>query len=123
MNGNNILLDTNIVLYLLGGDKTLIPILEGKNLYISFITQLELLSYQGLTEKDFKKISDFISQCTVIDITEGIKEITIRLRKQYGLKLPDAIIIGTATWFSIPVISADQDFSKASEADVIIYEN
>ena len=123
MNGNNILLDTNIVLYLLGGDKTLIPILEEKNLYISFITQLELLSYHGLTEKDFKKISDFISQCTVIDITEGIKEITIRLRKQYGLKLPDAIIIGTATWFSIPVISADQDFSKASEADVIIYEN
>ena len=123
MNGNNILLDTNIVLYLLGGDSTLIPILEGKNLYISFITQLELLSYQGLTEKDYKKISEFINECTIIDITEGIKEIAIKLRKQYSLKLPDALIIGTATWLSIPVISADHDFSKAIEADVIIYEN
>ncbi|MFA5973337.1 MAG: hypothetical protein WC780_13385 [Lentimicrobiaceae bacterium] len=44
MNGNNILLDTNIVLYFLKGEDTLIPLLEDKNLYLSFITQLELLS-------------------------------------------------------------------------------
>jgi predicted nucleic acid-binding protein len=37
MNGNNILLDTNIVLYLLNGEDTLIPLLEEKNLYLSFI--------------------------------------------------------------------------------------
>ena len=43
MNGNNILLDTNIVLYLLNGEETLIPLLEEKNLFLSFITQLELL--------------------------------------------------------------------------------
>jgi hypothetical protein len=42
MNGNNILLDTNIVLYLLGGEETLVPLLEDKNLFLSFITQLEL---------------------------------------------------------------------------------
>ena len=41
MNGNNILLDSNIVLYLLNGEKTLIPLLEEKQLYVSFITQIE----------------------------------------------------------------------------------
>ncbi len=30
MNGNNVLLDTNIVLYLLNGEETLIPLLEEK---------------------------------------------------------------------------------------------
>ena len=48
MNGNNLLLDTNIVLYLLNGEETLIPLLEEKNLFLSFITQLELLGNQNL---------------------------------------------------------------------------
>ena len=52
MNGNSLLVDTNIILYLLGGDKTIIPILENKNLFISFISELELLSYINLTNKE-----------------------------------------------------------------------
>ncbi len=38
MNGNNILLDSNIVLYFLNGEATLLPLLEEKQLYVSFIT-------------------------------------------------------------------------------------
>jgi hypothetical protein len=46
---NSILLDTNIVLYLLNGEETIIPLLEEKNLFLSFITQLELLGTRNLT--------------------------------------------------------------------------
>lgn len=60
MNGNSLLLDSNILLYLFGGDETLIPLLDGKQLYISFITQLELLGYKGLSEENYKKISGLI---------------------------------------------------------------
>jgi len=35
MNGTNILLDTNIVLYLLNGEETLIPLLDEKNILIT----------------------------------------------------------------------------------------
>jgi hypothetical protein len=38
MNGNKIFVDTNIILYLLSGDKTLAELLDRKQLYISFIT-------------------------------------------------------------------------------------
>ena len=41
MNGNNLFLDTNIILYLLNGDQTLADLLDGKKLYISVITELE----------------------------------------------------------------------------------
>ena len=41
MNGNKLLLDT-----ILKGDKTLADILEGKQVYMSFITELELYSYK-----------------------------------------------------------------------------
>ena len=46
MNGNKFLLDTNAVLYILGGDETLSDFLFEKELYISVITEMELLSYK-----------------------------------------------------------------------------
>ena len=123
MSGNSLFLDTNIVLYLLGGDRTLIPLLEGQQLYVSFITQLELLSYKGLTESDSNKITEFLSECVVIDLNEPIKDIAIRLRKEYGLKLPDSIIISTAIYLNIPLISSDKEFSKVKQADLILYSS
>ncbi len=44
MNGNKLFLDTNIILDLLNGDETLAEFLNGKQLYISVITELELLA-------------------------------------------------------------------------------
>ena len=74
MSGNKLFVDTNIVLYLLAGDKTLATLLEEKNLYLSFVTQLELLGYEGLKKKDEKIINAFIRDCTVIDINTAIKK-------------------------------------------------
>jgi predicted nucleic acid-binding protein len=49
MNGNKLLLDTNAILYVLGADETLAAFLNGKELYVSIITELELLSYKRIT--------------------------------------------------------------------------
>jgi predicted nucleic acid-binding protein len=122
MNGNNLLLDTNIVLYLLSGEETLIPLLEEKNLYLSFITQLELLSAKYLKPDDIFKIRQFISECTVIDISQEIKDITINLRQNYTLKLPDCIIAATSIWLNMPLITADNDFKKVDTIDLIYFE-
>ena len=54
MNGNKLFLDTNIVLYLLNGDQTLATLLNNKQVYISIITELELLGYNGLTNEEEK---------------------------------------------------------------------
>lgn len=122
MNGNNILLDTNIVLYLLDGEDTLIPLLEEKNLFLSFITQLELLSSKYLKPEDISKIKQFISECTVIDISQEIKENTIQLRQSYSLKLPDCIIAATSLWLNMPLITADSDFKRVDTIDLIYFE-
>ena len=121
MNGNSILLDTNIVLYLLNGEETLIPLLEEKNLFLSFITQLELLGNRYLKAADALKIKQFIGECTVIDITPEIKEHTIDIRQKYNIKLPDCIIIATSIWLNIPLITADHDFTKM-DIDLIYFK-
>jgi len=122
MNGNSLLLDTNIVLYLLAGDQTLVSLLHDKQLYLSFVTELELLSHKGIKEQEAATIKRFIKECIVVDMASDIKDICIKLRKKHNLKLPDAIIAATARFLNIPLVSADQDFIKIKEADVFFYE-
>lgn len=74
MNGNNFLIDTNISLYLLSKDDTLEALLEGKDLYISFITELELLGYKNITKEEQIKVERFVSDCIVIDFNSTIKK-------------------------------------------------
>lgn len=104
------------------GDETLVQMLEGKNLFVSFITELELLSYKELDKSDIEIIRQFLDECTIIDINPQIKTIAINLRIQYRLKLPDSIILATSVWLNIPVISSDFDFRKVTEAGIISYE-
>ena len=54
MNGNNLLLDKNILIYLLSGESSLIDILFENNCYISFITELELLSFYNINNENEK---------------------------------------------------------------------
>ena len=121
MNGNSILLDTNIVLYFLNGEETLIPLLEENNIFLSFITQLELLGSRNISTGDKLKIKQFIAECTVIDITQGIKDFAISIRQNYTIKLPDCIILATSLWLNIPFITADKDFKKVDIADLILF--
>jgi len=51
-----------------------------------------------------------------------ISELTIKLRRRYSLKLPDAIIAATALSLEIPLLTADKDFAKIKEIDCFILE-
>jgi len=122
MSGNSVVLDTNIVLYLLNGDQVLSELLNQKKLYLSFIFQLELLGFKGITLKQQIEIGKFIQDCIVIDINEEIKKEVISLRRNTRLKLPDCIVIATARFLSLPLITSDADFKSTGFSEVIIYE-
>lgn len=122
MNGNRILVDTNILIYLMDGDSKLAYILDGKQIYISFITELELYGQKTLTEKEKTKIGNVLSFCSVIDINAGIKSSTITIRQRQGIKLPDCIIAATAIYLGLPLMTADQIFKKIPELDLLDYQ-
>lgn len=122
MNGVNFLVDTNVCLYLLSGNKTIAEILDGNNLFISFITQLELLSFNNLTENEKSTIHSFTDDCIVIDLNEDIKEFVVILRSKHKIKLPDSIIAATSVYFDIPFITADKGFKKIKELNLLFYQ-
>lgn len=106
----NFLLDTNVVLYLLGG---VIPgHFEHGNYFISVITEIELLSYPSLCENEETKIRSFLSDVSIIDINATVKDETIKLRRAYLMRLPDAIIAASAITMDATLISNDKIFKK-----------
>ena len=52
-----------------------------------------------------------------------IQQETIKIRKKYSIKLSDSIIIATATYLDLPLITSDTDFKKVDELTLIHYEN
>ena len=122
MNGNKYIIDTNIILYILGGNKKLAEMLNNKKIHISFITELELLGYKKITEKDKIIIKDFLSNCNIIDINSQIKEYTLQIKQKQLVRLPDAIIGATALFLNIPLLTSDKGFEKIKEIDLHIFE-
>jgi len=121
MNGNNFLVDTNIVIYLLSGDKTIADLLDRKRIYISFITEIELLTFQNLTVNEKQIVKNLLADCIVIGMNDGIKDKTISIRINKKLKIPDAIIAATSLYLKIPIITADEQFKKVSDLELIYY--
>jgi predicted nucleic acid-binding protein len=122
MSGNNLFLDTNIILYLFSGDRTIANLIDEKQIYISFITELELLGYKEIQDNELGKINTFLSECKIININSTIKNNTIFIKRKYSLMLPDCIIAGTSMFLGFPLITADRDFKNINEINLILYE-
>ena|ERR1700754_1543711 len=122
MSGKEILVDTNILLYLLSGNDTIEQILQGKTIYISFITELELLGFRNISEKEEKQIHNLLNDCSIISINNRLKEKYIDIRKTHNLKLADSIIAATAIAFDLPLITADKQFKNIKKLKLIAYE-
>ena len=122
MNGINLLVDTNILIYLLKAQPEIVEMLNGKNIFCSFISELELQSKKDLKIGETSLIKLLLEDCVVIDITKDIKKRVIELRKSTNLKLPDAIIAATAIEMALPLVTADVGFSKIKQIQLIQYK-
>ena len=118
----NILIDTNIALYLFGGDSGVADVLERHGVHVSFVTELELLGYPDISKREEGLIRDFLEHCVIMDLNQPIKQTTIEFRRQYGLKLPDSIVAATAWYLGAPLFTADTDFCRVSEIDLMLYQ-
>ncbi len=121
MDGKELLVDTNIVIYLLNKDDTIAELLRNKQIYICFITELELHGIKGLSEKEEKLIDNFLKDCHIIELNSKIKQQYKKLRKNYSLKLADSIIVATSIATDIPLLSADKQLKNIKELDLLIY--
>lgn len=122
MSGAELLLDTNAVLYILSGDKTLALLVDNKAISLSIIAEMELLSYSKMSSKELKILNEFINECQVININNEIKKQAIQIRRATSLKLPDCIVAATSIVKSIPLVTSDKQFRIVDNLNLILYE-
>lgn len=121
MSGNNILVDTNLIIHALNGNTQVISLLEKQTLFISVVTEIELLSIKFRNKHEENLMIDFISNCFIINLDMDVKAETIRIRKNTNVRLPDAVIAASSLTRKIPLFTADKGFAKIPNLNAVIF--
>ncbi|WAC09832.1 type II toxin-antitoxin system VapC family toxin [Dyadobacter pollutisoli] len=112
--GVKYLWDTNTVIYYLqqqfstNADKLMDEIVEDYTIIISAITEIELYCWKTPTDSDLKILHSFVEDALVIELERDIKIKTAEVRKEYRIKLPDAIIAATALVYNLTLITSNK---------------
>lgn len=112
--GSRFLLDTNAITELLRGNAELSSLLNDAGFVAaSVISELEFLSFSGLSEHDAALFRDFRSVVEMFPVPAGdpsFTQLVVEARREYTMKLPDAIIAATARANELSVVTADEHF-------------
>lgn len=102
-------LDTNIVIYLQSGQiaDPLPPAKYG----LSVISEMELLAFSGLTPAQERWLRHFIANVALIELDAAVRAKAIDLRRNFRLKLPDAIIVASAMTLGAVLLSNDEQLA------------
>jgi len=106
-----VICDTNIFINYLNNDERTIEKLEEiglENIAMSAITAMELL--QGMSNKtELRKMQKTIKQYNVIDFTNQVSDMSVKLIEQFTLsnclQIPDSIIGATAIVYDLPLFT------------------
>lgn len=120
MNGFDLVVDTNILIYLTIGNSSIAELTRGKNLIASFITEMELRSWPSLTSNNIHLVNKLLSKCRVLGFNDEIKEKAIEIRRSTKLKLTDSIVCATSIFLVIPLLFADNDFKRVKDKDLLL---
>ncbi|MCK9462262.1 MAG: type II toxin-antitoxin system VapC family toxin [Proteobacteria bacterium] len=124
MNGARFLLDTNVLIGFLGGAKWAADFFERTSAkkpeyLVSAVTRMELLGFPGITEEEEGRVAALLARLEPVPIDTQVEEAAISLRRTGNLKLPDAIIAATALTRKAALVTADEDFKKVPDLEVV----
>ncbi|MDE1193411.1 MAG: PIN domain-containing protein [Arachidicoccus sp.] len=89
---------------------------------IDFVADTNFLIYVHEGNKIALPFLEYIFRISFISEVELFKEQTINLRRKYNIKLPDVIIASTSLVYGIPLVTADKNFAKITELDMMLIE-
>jgi len=69
---------------------------------------MELLSWDQLDAEGERAVRSFLGAVGLVELTPTIREASIRIRRRTGLKLPDAIVAGSAIAIGATLLTADE---------------
>jgi predicted nucleic acid-binding protein len=70
------------------------------------------LGFPAITEAETESIKKLLSAMNYMPMSQAIEDATIQIRRQYGLKTPDAIIAATASVHNLDLLTLDQQLAN-----------
>ncbi|MDR1724376.1 MAG: type II toxin-antitoxin system VapC family toxin [Tannerella sp.] len=120
MNGAEYLLDTNVLIYIIKGKPSVRFFAMSEVFTLSVISEMELLGKYRIDPAEQRIVMQMLRDSYIIDIDPFIKQKTIEIRQQYNIKLPDAIVAATAIIKGLSLVTADKEFCKIADLDMIL---
>ena len=81
--------------------------------YVSAVTELELLAYSGLSPEEESSIEELLATISVIPVDSRIARLAALVRRHYRLKVPDSVIAATAMFTGSRLVTRNtRDFRK-----------
>ena len=119
-------IDSNIVIAYIEGDEGVVRQLSewrqsGMPLFLSTISEAEVLGYPDFTEDERERTAQFIEQHFVPVLCDrAIAYRAAVLRATVNIKLPDAIIAATALSTGTPLVTRNvKDFKNVSGLEIV----
>lgn len=120
--GKRYLIDSNAVIDFCNGklpEKGKLLLMNCKP-EISIITNIELFASINITETEIKILESFVSISIIHSLDLILVEKIVQLRKEYSIKIPDAIIAATAIVYSLILITRNtKDFVNIKDLEII----
>ena len=123
MTGNKVLLDSNVLIlaskHLINIEKLVDSFDE---FFVSIITYMEIYSYNFSNKKEEELLRELLNNITITPINKEIADLTIAIRKSKTkkIKLPDAIILATAKYLNLTLLTDDWDDFENIDSSILI---
>jgi len=93
---------------------------KGDRLCISIISYMESLGHPFKNKEEEIIVKNLCDTCEIFNLTKQITDKTIEIRKQFKIKLPDAIIAASALVNKAVLVTANvKDFKMIDEISII----
>ena len=112
MNGNKAVLDSNVIIDFSKGKFDINKLSDNyPYFFVSIISYVELLGYNFMNKKEQIIIENILKHIPIVNIDVTIADVAINYRKKNKIKLPDALILSTASIFGADLITSNvRDF-------------
>ncbi|MBI2888805.1 MAG: type II toxin-antitoxin system VapC family toxin [Candidatus Liptonbacteria bacterium] len=117
-------LDTNAVIYHLKGQLVNTSVVQeafdgDAPVYVSVITQLELLSFPSLTDAEASRIEELLAAVALIPVDSQIARLAASVRRVHRVGVSDSVIAATALFTGSILLTRNvRDFMKVKGLSV-----
>jgi len=94
--------------------------IDNAEVALSVVTQMEVLGFNFPSPDEERISNEFVSDLTVLPLSDAVVRQTIAIRKKQRIKLPDAIIGATALVYGLTLVTRNvSDFNSIEGLNVI----